>query len=105
MKKIFTFIALAAMALSFSACKKSVSSLDPSKLDDTTEKCWKVTYSSKVVGHSYSEDYYEWGTEREIVIELQEKEQYSQGSLKCSYQAASQYKDYSSCYGANSVKK
>ena len=101
MKKIFTFIAVAAMALSFSACKKSVSNIDPSKLDDTTEKCWKVTYSGKAAGHSYSEDKYAWATERALVISLQKTEQYAGGSLKCSYQGASQYKDEESCYNAN----
>lgn len=100
MKKIFTFIAVAAMALSFSACKKSVSNLDPSKLDDTTEKCWKATIKASAAGHTGTDESYYWCTERTLVIHLQKTEQIS-SSVKCSYEAAPKYKDEKSCDDAN----
>lgn len=100
MKKIFTFIALAAMALSFSACKKGVTNLDPSKLDDTTEKCWKATFKASAAGHSGTDYSYYWCTERALVIHLQKTEQIS-SAIKCSYEAAPKYKDEMSCDDAN----
>lgn len=101
MKKFFAFAVLAAMALGLASCKKDVTNIDPSTLDNTVEKCWKVTYKTTVGGYSGTTETYEWATERALVIELQAEQKYSEGYLKCSYQAASNYKDSESCYKAN----
>lgn len=90
------------MALTLASCAgKSVSNLDPSKLDNTVEKCWKVTSTTKVGGYSGSTTEYIWATERYLVIGLQESEELSQGFTKYKYQQASQYKDMESCGRAN----
>lgn len=90
------------MAFTFASCgKKSVTNLDPSKLDDTVEKCWKTTCTIKAGGISGTDVFYVWGTERHTVISLQQSEKYSAGTAKYSYEAASTFKDVESCDAAN----
>ena len=67
MKK-FLFIAVAAVAMLFTACKgKDAASIDPNSVDNVTNKCWEITYTLKGVSASS----YVWGTERECVVALQ----------------------------------
>jgi hypothetical protein len=47
---------------------EDVRDMDPSKCDDTTEKCWKYTVSYA----GYSVDAYVWGTEKYVVETLQQ---------------------------------
>ena len=70
MKKIFySIFAVAALALTSCASGgANVLDMDPSKCDDTTEKCWKYTISYA----GYSADAYIWGTEAEVVEYLKE---------------------------------
>lgn len=103
MKKIFTIIAVALMALALSSCKKGVSGIDASKLDNTVEKCWHCTCKATVSGISATSESYAWGTERGVVLALQESEKYSSGHAKWTYEAAPKYKDYDTCLDANAA--
>ncbi len=74
MKNVFyaTILCLASITF-FTACTggikgKSVNDVDLATLDNKTEKCWEITSSAA----GYSESYFEWGTEYEIVLILKE---------------------------------
>lgn len=70
MKKIF-FSIFAVAALALTSCAgaggANVLDMDPSKCDDTTEKCWKYTLTYAGV----SADTYLWGTEKVVVEAIQ----------------------------------
>lgn len=96
-------IAVALMALALSSCKKDVSSIDASKLDNTVEKCWHTTTKGTYYGIKISEEDYRWRTEREVVLELQAVEKSTK--YTCTYEAAPKYKDWESCTDANAAVK
>lgn len=97
MKKVI-FMMLACIGLLFASCKgkgNSVEDIDASKLDNTVEKCWKITYSLK--GHSASS--YLWATEQVAVLAMQYAlDQAGMGSYKYSEVSAS---DKDSCEDKN----
>lgn len=71
MKKFFAFAVLAAMTLGLASCKKDAMNVDPSTLDNTTNKCWHFTETATVYGIKVSDDGYVWCTERQLVETLQ----------------------------------
>ena len=72
--------------------------------DNTTEYCWKVSMTEKVMGYSFTETAYAWGTEWAIVasfeMEMWSIAQEGYGSATYSYSKDSA-KDYESCVGQN----
>ncbi len=97
MKKV-VFMMLACIGLLFASCKSngnSVEDIDASKLDNTVEKCWKITYS--YMGQSASE--YVWCTEKVAVLSMQYAlDEVGVGSYKYSEANA---KDEDSCEDKN----
>ena len=73
MKKFILSAVVLATALLFTSCEKSIQNIDPSKLDNTTFKCWKVTM--KVHGVTVTD--YMWATERILVESLQAEQKYA----------------------------
>ena len=60
--------------------------IDPSKYDNTTERCWELTASYG----SYSESGYEWGTEAQIVTSIKRSLEYMEvDGVSYSYKQAS----------------
>ena len=81
---------------SFTTLKvNNVLDIDPSKCDDTTEKCWKYTVS--YVGVSASA--YFWGTEKTIVELLQQAVANIDGYIVTMEEASAE--DMESCYAQN----
>ena len=105
MKKylIIALMCIASVTL-FTACSKhgdvvkgsTVENIDPSTLDNTTERCWEITAA---VG-PHSETYYEWGTERFIVEVLQIAQQQI-GSLGTYSYKANNAKTEEACLDQN----
>ncbi len=91
-KKFYLALICVASMIMFVACKngdvvkgKTIDNIDASTLDDKTEKCWEITASKGEV----SETTYEWGTEQEIVMWLQEEQAIAGGLVTFSYKANS----------------
>ena len=72
--------------------------------DNTTECCWKISLTEKVMGYSFTTTEYAWGTEWAVVasmeMEMYEFAQGGVGSATYSYSKDSA-KDYESCVGQN----
>ena len=100
------FIALLCMVsvVLFSACNAKglfgggtdPEEIDVSKLDNTIEKCWEVTYS---LG-GQSDTQYAWGTEYMVVYTLQQQQKMVGGLGKWSYKESSAA-DEQSCLAKN----
>lgn len=90
MKKTI-FAVVAVMALLFTSCEKNVKNIDASKLDNTVNKCWKITFSKFGVSASS----YMWCTERECVEALQTSSAWA--SVNASYSVAAAA-DADACY-------
>jgi len=77
MKKVF-FALLCTAAVALAGCKSANNPLPGgtkgsdlteaqiAAMDNTVEKCWHIAQSVTVAGHSETNEWYEWGTEKEI---------------------------------------
>lgn len=90
MKKCI-FAVVAVMALLLTSCEKNVKNIDPSQLDNTVNRCWKITFSKFGVSAST----YMWCTERECVEALQTSSAFAGVNASYSVAAAS---DADACY-------
>ena len=72
--------------------------------DNTTECCWEITMTEKIMGISASETFYTWATEWAVVasmeMEMYEIAQAGYGSASYKYSKNSA-KDYDSCLEQN----
>lgn len=94
MKK-FSLMLLCVVGLAFTACEPNVENLDPSKLDDTTERCWAITYTL----YGVSATTYTWGTEAVIAYSVKESQELV-GVGKYSYEEANA-NDAEACHDLN----
>lgn len=97
MKKLLFFISCVAIALVISSCKKDALKKDPNTLDNITYKCWYVTVSQSVDGNNVSNSWYQYATERALVITLQKNKDVP------GYSAT--YKEYTKTVGQYSCEK
>ena len=127
MKK-FMYVALMALTLGFMASCSGGSSASSDKyadgkepsidwnkgtvngdsFDNTTEKCWKMHFTTTVNGYSSSYDQWVFGTEFQVVStgELWLAEMAHIGNNKSTYSyKESGEKDYESCMGNNKDEK
>lgn len=71
MKKFLIFILGVTLAFVVSSCKKDPFTIDPNTLDNITYKCWYVTVTQSTSGNQASSSWYEYTTERALVVSLQ----------------------------------
>lgn len=105
MKKVFfAFACLCALVLT--SCEKDVMSIDASKLDNTTEKCWMYTITISAAGVSGSAtDNFVWCTERVAVETMQAAVKSAElvpgVKASCSYKQEKGASDAETCINKN----
>lgn len=103
MRKFLIFISCVTFALLVSSCKKDALTIEPNTLDNRTGKCWYVTVSQSNAGINTSNSWYEYSTERALVISLQKNKDIP--GYSATYKEITKYADSFSCVGANEKEK
>lgn len=99
MKKFLFFILCTTIAFVVSSCKKDALKIDPNTLDNITGKCWYVTITQLVGGNTVSNSWYQYTTERNLVLSLQKDKDLP--GYSASYKEDTRYVGQQSCERAN----
>lgn len=103
MKKFLIFISCVAIALFVSSCKKDALTIDPNTLDNVTTKCWYVTVTQSISGNQASSSWYEYRTERSLVLSLQKNKDVP--GYSATYKENTKYVGQFDCERANEKDK